>query len=135
MIRKIPGVGGLIAPAPNNAPSTQAIASTPIASANKPTPSGQTYNFASGNLGILAAVERERRSMPSGASVAVANTSELILNKGQQQSLGGGNLTINGGITINSAATDAGAIAKDVMSEIERQWVAFQRNKVAPGFG
>lgn len=46
-------------------------------------------NFASGNdpYGVYAALTRESRSMPSGARPAIANTSEMILNKQQQANL------------------------------------------------
>jgi len=50
---------------------------------------GNIPNAADGFLpGLLSAVGRESRAMPSGSQVVVANTSEMILNRAQQAMMG-----------------------------------------------
>jgi len=92
-------------------------------------------NSANGRVdGLLAAAIRESKAAPSGAGLVVANTSEAILNRQQQAALisslnnRGGGLTI-GSITIQTQATDAKGIAKDIMNHI-----AYEFNNFSQGY-
>jgi hypothetical protein len=112
------------------------------AAAIKPKYGGHIPNAAGGlNVGgLIAAAIREGANMPSGAGLAVANTSEAILNRGQQAALGnslanrgGAGLQV-GTMNIYSQATDAAGIADDVMRAIADKWAQFQQSKLSPNF-
>jgi hypothetical protein len=79
---------------------------------------GYIPNYASGNVGsILSAAVRESAAMPSGASLVMANSTEAILNRGQQASLAtalsnrGGSI-VNSAITINNQGAELSARAR-----------------------
>lgn len=116
-----------------NAADTRVI--TPVPSRSE----GYIPNAANGlNVGgILQAAIREGQRMPSGAGLAIANTSEAILNQAQQRALanrlsassGGGGMTINS-LVVQSAATDAQGIAQDIMRAIADEYRAYQQSKL-----
>jgi hypothetical protein len=129
----IPGMGGGGSATP---------ARVGLAAAVKPKYMGHIPNAAGGfNVGgLIAAAIREGANMPSGAGLAVANTSEAILNRGQQTALGnslsnrsGGGLNINT-LNIYSQASDAAAIADDVMRAIAAKYQQFQQSKLSPSY-
>lgn len=101
-------------------------------------PSGFTGRRTTGNRasgldqgGLLAAVARERKAMPSGATIQVANSSELIANSAQQKDIfaalssrGGNSLSV-GNITINAGNTNnPELLAQQVMAKID---IAFRK--------
>lgn len=99
---------------------------------------GYIPNAASGlNVGgLLSAAIREGQQMPSGAGLAIANTSEAILNQAQQRALAnrlaapsGGGISI-GSLTIQTAATDAQGIANDIMQAIANAYRQHQQSKL-----
>lgn len=79
--------------------------------------------------GLLAAASREAKQSPSGSSLVVANSSEAILNKGQQaqllNSIGNrGGVTI-GNITVNSNASDPREVAKEVIRTLNQEFAKY----------
>lgn len=88
--------------------------------------------------GLLQAVLNERGNMPSGASVVVANDSEMILNRAQQQSLTSNLVRPSttfklelGGITIVAGDRDPAALAEQVMRQIEVKFAQFAQSKLS----
>ena len=79
--------------------------------------------------GLLAAASREAKQAPSGSSLVVANSSEAILNKGQQSQLlnsigNRGGVTI-GNITVNSNASDPREVAKEVIRTLNQEFAKY----------
>jgi hypothetical protein len=62
---------------------------------------GYIPNAASGFMGLLTAAARERRAMPAGANLLVANTSETVLTREQAGAVGGALASKGGGNTFN----------------------------------
>jgi phage-related protein len=62
--------------------------------------SGGWLNFASGNTSMFDALINEQNQMPNGASPVIANSSEMILNKGQQNNLASA-LTSRGSMSLS----------------------------------
>ncbi|AUT00890.1 hypothetical protein CLI64_11045 [Nostoc sp. CENA543] len=93
---------------------------------------GVVPNFAGGNPGLLAGLLREQRQAPPGATPVIANSSEAILTQAQQRALlaNRGGLTI-GNLTIQTAATDAQGIAKDVVKYIAQEFENYAQSRVA----
>jgi hypothetical protein len=101
------------------------------------TMSGGANNAASGfnYQSLLQAAKTESRLAPAGSNLIVANSSEAILNRSQQMELlrgmgstRGGNLSI-GTIVINTQATDANTISRDIMAQIQ-----YEFNKFSQGY-
>lgn len=81
-------------------------------------------NFADGNIpsstpGIIQSALRESSMMPKGSSLALANTSELILNRPQQMQLASA-MTGSSNISINIQGNDPMSIAREVEARLER---------------
>ncbi|BBD59504.1 hypothetical protein NIES2109_22910 [Nostoc sp. HK-01] len=112
LISKIPGVGGKA--------ETARVGVVP----NIP-------NFARGNPGLLAGLLRESQQAPPGSTPVIANSSEAILTQAQQRALlsNRGGLSI-GNITIQTAATSAEEIAKDLFHYIEREYEKFTQSRI-----
>ncbi len=87
-------------------------------------------NNADGNMSpLLSAIDREVRS-GSGGSIAIANTTEAILNRGQQETVarsivggGGANITNHFNIT----GSNGQDIAQQIMNILNTQWSSAQR--------
>jgi hypothetical protein len=89
------------------------------AKANKAKPSFDGYipNAASGFMGLLTAAARERRAMPAGANLLVANTSETVLTREQAGAVGGALANKGGGNTVNINMTVSGAGDPDTVAD------------------
>jgi hypothetical protein len=89
------------------------------AKANKAKPSFDGYipNAASGFMGLLTAAARERRAMPAGANLLVANTSETVLTREQAGAVGGALANKGGGNTFNINMTVSGAGDPDTVAD------------------
>lgn len=99
---------------------------------------GRTPNAATGlNVGgLLAAVGRERRAMPTGAVPVIANSSEVILNRAQASQFASGSSLQIGNITINSgASSDPRKLANEVIREIDRQYRSYSQSRLSPSYG
>jgi hypothetical protein len=97
------------------------------------------------NSSLMNAANRELLNAPPGAGLVMANSSETILNSSQQARImsamnskpGINNITNSkpsvsiGSIIIQTAATNAQEIAKDVVACIERELQSFGQNYVA----
>lgn len=90
----------------------------------------------SGASGLLAAAVREKRQMPAGSNLLVANSSEAVLTRQQQSNLAsnlsqtrGGGLTI-GQITIHTQATNAKEMANDLMGELMSAYDRYASNRL-----
>lgn len=99
-----------------------------------PASSGTMTNHASGLIpggmgGLLGAAMREARAMPAGAQLAMANTSEMILNRRQQGRLagaGGGSFSPN--IVVNaSPGMDTEGLANMVMQRINEAFHQYEQ--------
>jgi hypothetical protein len=99
------------------------------AKANKAKPSFEGYipNAASGFMGLLSAAARERRAMPAGANLLVANTSETVLTREQAGAVGGalsskgGGNTFNISMTVNGAGESPDTLAQRVVNLLQIQ--------------
>lgn len=86
------------------------------------------FKYTTGNpLGqLLATIGAEQAMMPSGSKIAIANSSEAILNKGQTQSVMAG-LTANsksvGNITVNVVMEESQSSAEDVGAAVRRELI------------
>ncbi|MEA5625318.1 hypothetical protein [Nostoc sp. UHCC 0251] len=87
------------------------------------------------NSSLMSAANRELSKAPAGAGLVMANSSETILNSSQQarimsamNSKPGVNI---GSIIIQTAATNAQDIARDVVACIEKELQSFGQNYVA----
>ncbi|AND75588.1 tail protein [Nostoc phage A1] len=72
---------------------------------------------------VMSAINDERRKMPSGASLVIANSSENVFTRSQTQQLasaGRGSTVINN--TFNISGADPQAIAKQIADIINSQW-------------
>jgi hypothetical protein len=74
-------------------------------------------NAASGFMGLLTAAARERRAMPAGAGLLVANTSETVLTREQAGAVGGALASKGGGNTVNINMTVSGAGDPDTVAD------------------
>lgn len=93
-------------------------------------------NFANGlNVGgLFSAISAESRAMPAGAGIAIANTSETILNRSQQSDLVAAmsRARSSGGvfapqITVNpSPGMDERSLASMVLAELDARWKQYQ---------
>jgi hypothetical protein len=90
---------------------------------------GDVFQHANGNqLGnLLATINAERRAMPAGASIAIANSSEAIIPRESALQMlsssgpsSGKSVTIGG---INIYVTDSNASATDIGAEVRRQLI------------
>lgn len=93
-------------------------------------------NAAEGFPGIMGGLFNELRQMPSGAKPVIANSSEAILNRQQQTALMGGLSNRGAGIqigsiSINTQATDAEGIARDVMRAIEDEYRRYEQSRLS----
>lgn len=83
-------------------------------------------------MGHVSPLLEEARNMPSGARLAVANTSEAVLNREQMRGLFEGISSGRGGITIGtinvSGSNNPQELARQVVNEIERELV---KSKIA----
>lgn len=142
----IPGLGGVQATSPVIKPplDTKTSVSKPLdtqPAVIKPAldtkPVGQAAGgfLPSGGLGsLLGAVINETRQMPSGAQPMIANSSEAILNRGQQAAIaaalrgrGGGGGTFAPQILIQATpGMDIDALASEVMRQIETKFRQFE---------
>jgi hypothetical protein len=93
----------------------------------KPSFDGYIPNAASGFMGLLTAAARERRAMPAGANLLVANTSETVLTREQAGAVGGalaskgsGN-TFNISMTVNGAGESPDTLAQRVVNLLQIQ--------------
>jgi hypothetical protein len=95
-----------------------------------PTPNGAAGyipNAASGFMGLLTAAARERRAMPAGAGLLVANTSETVLTREQAGAVGGalaskgGGNTFNISMTVNGAGESPDTLAQRVVNLLQIQ--------------
>jgi hypothetical protein len=102
---------------------------------------GYIPNYGNGFIGnLLRGAISEGLRMPSGAGIAIANTSEAILNQSQQGALGrvlgsrsGGGITI-GDIHVNSNASDPQAVAQEVIQRIEAMINQRMQSTLSPNF-
>jgi hypothetical protein len=83
----------------------------------KPSFDGYIPNAASGFMGLLTAAARERRAMPAGANLLVANTSETVLTREQAGAVGGALANKGGGNTVNINMTVSGAGDPDTVAD------------------
>jgi hypothetical protein len=83
----------------------------------KPSFDGYIPNAASGFMGLLTAAARERRAMPAGAGLLVANTSETVLTREQAGAVGGALASKGGGNTVNINMTVSGAGDPDTVAD------------------
>jgi hypothetical protein len=87
--------------------------------------------------GLLNAAMSEARAMPSGARLMMANSSEAILNRGQQGAMagalaGGGGAMFAPQISVQAGpGMDVEALAAAVMGKIEGAWSEYQRGFLA----
>lgn len=90
------------------------------------------YMPSSGLGGLLGAAIKESRAMPSGSSLMMANSSEAILNRGQQGAMAGamggrGGGTFAPNISIQaSAGMDVAALADEVMRRIGAAYQTYE---------
>ncbi|MFS0515148.1 hypothetical protein ACEYW6_10545 [Nostoc sp. UIC 10607] len=87
------------------------------------------------NSSLMSAANRELLNAPPGAGLVMANSSETILNSSQQARIMSAmntkpSISI-GSIVIQTAATNAQDIAKDVVACIEKELQSFGQNYVA----
>jgi hypothetical protein len=78
-------------------------------------------NFASGNdpYGVMDAIARESSAMPTGASLALANTSEMIIPRSQQGMFGN---KYNFSPTINIANGGSPGVVSDITNALNVWW-------------
>lgn len=95
----------------------------------------RTQHSASGHLKpLLDSIRSEKRAMPAGSHLVVANSSETILNRNQTRTLGSylsrpvsNNQTRNNTATINatfniSGATNPDTVARVVLQHLDKIW-------------
>lgn len=99
--------------------------------------------------GLFAAIARERRAMPNGANIVVANDREAIFNGPQQSDLmralsggrgqGGSIASVNHTNTFNisidgSSSSNPKSLAKQVLQEIDREFQKMGQSQLAPNY-
>ncbi|QLF85088.1 tail-associated protein [Nostoc phage YongM] len=80
-------------------------------------------NRADGSKSLISAINDERRKMPSGSGIVIANSSEDVFTRSQTQQLAGtgrGSTVINN--TFHISGADPQAIAKQIANIINSQW-------------
>ncbi|XAI95766.1 tail protein [Dolichospermum phage Dfl-JY23] len=84
----------------------------------------QPENRANGDsMALMSAINNEKRKMPSGSGLVIANSSENVFTRSQTAELAGagkGNVTMN--MTFNVTGNDPQAIAKQIADIINAQW-------------
>lgn len=131
----IPGLGGGNAPSPSVIKPPLQSSSTVIKPPLDVKPAGNAASgFFPGGLGsLLGAVAQESRQMPAGAQPIIANSSEAILNRGQQAAIaaalsrGRGGGTFAPQISIQAApGMDVEALAAAVMQRIDEEFNRYE---------